>query len=210
MIRPLSFSVAVCALLASFTLITPVDSAAQDASAPLAITAARVSITGTSNIHDFSASTTDVTLTRIALAAGVAGPGALNAVVNPGALDAFEIVVKAGTLTSPKEGLDKNMWKALKTGAHPDIVFTLTRLDGKPGALRGVGVLTIAGVEKEVAFDVKTAANASTVTVIGDVPLLMTDYGITPPKAMLGMLKTDPKVTVKFEVALTAAQALTR
>ena len=27
----------------------------------------------------------------------------------------------------------------------------------------------------------------------------MTDFGITPPKAMLGMLKTDPKVTVTFE-----------
>ena len=31
----------------------------------------------------------------------------------------------------------------------------------------------------------------------------MTDYGITPPKAMLGMLKTDPKVTVTFETVLS-------
>ena len=30
----------------------------------------------------------------------------------------------------------------------------------------------------------------------------MTDFGITPPKAMLGMLKTDPKVTVTFETVL--------
>jgi hypothetical protein len=35
--------------------------------------------------------------------------------------------------------------------------------------------------------------------VAGEVQLLMTDFGITPPKAMLGMLKTDPKVTVTFE-----------
>ena len=28
------------------------------------------------------------------------------------------------------------------------------------------------------------------------------DYGIAPPKAMLGMLKTDPKVTVTFETVL--------
>jgi hypothetical protein len=31
----------------------------------------------------------------------------------------------------------------------------------------------------------------------------MTDYGIKPPTAMLGMLKTDPKVTVTFETVLT-------
>ena len=30
----------------------------------------------------------------------------------------------------------------------------------------------------------------------------MTDYGIAPPKAMLGMLKTDPKVTITFETVL--------
>jgi hypothetical protein len=29
------------------------------------------------------------------------------------------------------------------------------------------------------------------------------DYGIMPPKAMLGMLKTDPKVVVTFETVLS-------
>jgi hypothetical protein len=210
MTRPFSLSLVAGALFAGVIASAPTHAAAQDTAAPLAMTAARVSIAGTSNIHEFTAATTDVKLTRIAVAAGVAGPGMLNAVVNPGALEAFEIVVKAGTLTSPKEGLDKNMWKALKTTAHPEIVFTLTSLGGKPGALRAIGLLRIAGVEREVTFDLKTAVNASTLTVIGDVPLLMTDYGITPPKAMLGMLKTDPKVTVKFEVVLAAPQTWTR
>ena len=207
MTRPLS--TVTCALLSGFILGAPIHAAAQDAAA-LVMTAARVSIAGTSNIHEFTASTTDVKVTQLTLADGIAGPNLLAAVVNPGSLQAFEIVVKAGTLTSPKDGLDKNMWKALKTDKHPDIVFKLARLEGKAGALRAVGTLKIAGVEKEVAFDLKAAANASTVTVIGDVPLLMTDYGIAPPKAMLGMLKTDPKVTVKFEVALAAPQTLTR
>ena len=208
MTRPLS--IVTCALLAGFILATPSYLAAQDAAAPLVMSAARVSIAGTSNIHEFTAATTDVKMTQLALADGVAGPNLLSAILNPGSLQAFEIVVKAGTLTSPKEGLDKNMWKALKTGQYPDIVFKLARLEGKAGALRAIGTLKIAGVEREVGFDLKAAANASTITVIGDVPLLMTDYGIAPPKAMLGMLKTDPKVTVKFEVALVAPQTLTR
>jgi hypothetical protein len=34
------------------------------------------------------------------------------------------------------------------------------------------------------------------------VSLLMTDFGIAPPKALMGMLKTDPKVTVSFQTLL--------
>ena len=210
MTRPLSYSFLTCVAVFGLLTVSSFPASAQDASAPLALTAARVSIAGTSNIHEFTASTTDVKLTRLTLADGIAGPGVLSAVVNPGSLEAFEIVVKAATLTSPREGLDKNMHKALKTTEHPEITFTLTRLDGKPGALRAIGLLKIAGVVKDVTFDVKAAANASTITVIGEVPLLMTDYGIAPPKAMLGMLKTDPRITVTFEVVLAAPQTLTR
>ena len=64
-------------------------------------------------------------------------------------------------------------------------------------------MLRIAGVEREVALDLKTDAQGRDARPSpGEVTLLMTDYGITPPKAMLGMLKTDPKVTVTFETVL--------
>jgi polyisoprenoid-binding protein YceI len=160
-----------------------------------------VSIDGTSNIHEYTAATTDVRVTRLALGSGVAGTGLLAAVLNPGAVDAFEIAIGAASLSSPRNGLDKNMHKALKVAEFKDITFRLLRLEARP-ALRAIGMLKIAGVEREVAFDLKSVAGATALTITGEVPLLMTDYGITPPKAMLGMLKTDPKVTVKFETVL--------
>jgi hypothetical protein len=52
-------------------------------------------------------------------------------------------------------------------------------------------------------MNITTARTDAGLTVKGEVPLLMTDFGIAPPKAMLGMLKTDPKVTVTFETVLT-------
>jgi hypothetical protein len=175
----------------------------------LKLSAARVSISGTSNIHPFTASTTDVRLTRLVLAP--AEDDRLQSAARPGGVEAFEIVIHAASLTSPKDGLDKNMHKALKTAAHPSITFKLTRLEpgAAAGTARGIGLLTIAGVEKEVALSLKVAANASTITVIGDLPLLMTDYGIKPPTAMLGMLKTDPKITVTFETVLALPQVTT-
>lgn len=173
---------------------------------PLALGASRVSIAGTSNIHAYSASTTALRVTRVQLANSVAGPTFWDEIVKPGALEAFEIAIPAATLASDKEGLDKNMHKALKTKEYPDITFRLLRVEPRPGAagaLRGIGVLTVAGVPREVALEITTARKDVGLTVQGQVALLMTDFGITPPKAMLGMLKTDPKVTITFETVLT-------
>ena len=38
----------------------------------------------------------------------------------------------------------------------------------------------------------------------GEHPLLMTDYGLTPPSAMFGALRTADKVTVKFDLVVAA------
>ena len=70
-------------------------------------------------------------------------------------------------------------------------------------SLVAVGVLRIAGVEREVIISVTTEERDGALVVKGALALLMTDYGITPPTAMLGLLKTDPKVTVTFEAVLS-------
>jgi len=176
--------------------------------APLAIDTARVSITGSSNIHEYTASTTTVRVTRVALGAAAAGDDLWTGVVKPGAIEAFEIAIPSASLSSPKAGLDKNMWKALKTDKFDTITFALKRLEpgAAPNAFKAVGTLRIAGVEREVALNVITERRNDTLAVRGTLALLMTDYGIQPPVAMLGMLKTDPKVTVSFETVLAVPQ----
>jgi polyisoprenoid-binding protein YceI len=174
--------------------------------APLAIDNARVTISGTSNVHAYTASTTNVRLTGAQVASTVSGQSFWELVTKPGGLESFEVAIAAASLSSPKDGLDKNMHKALKVAEHPDITFRLVRLEAGavPGSLQAVGTLRIAGVAREVTLPIKTALKAGALTVTGELPLLMTDYGITPPKAMLGMLKTDPKVVIAFEVVLSA------
>jgi polyisoprenoid-binding protein YceI len=200
------FGGTVLSCTAALGLYMAVATAAQEpASSPLGVGASRVSIAGTSNIHPYSASTTSFRVTRLQLGT-VAGANVWDEIVKPGVLDAFEIAIPAATLASDKEGLDKNMHKALKVKEHPDITFRLLRLEPRAGVangLRGVGVLTVAGVPREVALEITTARTDAGLTVRGQVALLMTDFGIAPPKAMLGMLKTDPKVTITFETVLT-------
>jgi len=189
-----------CAALTAAAL----DTAPTAQTAPLAMDTARVTIAGSSNIHEYTASTDAIRVTRVALGAPI-GPDAFwNDIVKPGALEAFEVAIPAATLTSPKAGLDKNMHKALKVDANRDITFRLARLEpGATGALKAVGVLRIAGVERDVVLALKTERRDAVLVVKGELALLMTDYGIKPPTAMLGMLKTDPKVTVTFETVLS-------
>jgi hypothetical protein len=194
-----------CALAIGLYAVAPTAAARAEApSSLLRLGSARISIAGTSNIHAYTASTTAARIVRLQVARGALGANFWEEILKPGAIEAFEIAIPAVTLSSPKDGLDKNMHKALKVTKHPDITFRLSRLESgsSSGALRAIGTLSIAGVEREVSLDLKTQRTESTFTVTGDVPLLMTDFGITPPKAMLGMLKTDPKVTVTVEAVL--------
>ena len=65
--------------------------------------------------------------------------------------------------------------------------------------------LTVAGVEKPVTLNLQVRRTAAALAVTGTTDLLMTDYGVTPPKAMMGMLKTNPKVQIKIELVLEAS-----
>lgn len=175
------------------------------AQSPLAVDSGVVTIAGTSNIHDWTASTTKVRVTRARLAPLAPGANVWDIALKPGAIEAFEIAIPAATLASPKGDLDKNMLKALKVAEFPDITFKLLRFETKAdaaGGTRAIGTLKIAGVEKEVALLITTKRVGATLGVHGTVDLLMTDYGIAAPKALMGMLKTDPKVTVTFETVL--------
>jgi YceI-like domain len=196
------FTVNAVAALSVFSAVVAASSPS-DTRVPLTLSTARVTIAGTSNIHDYTASTTNVRVVRLELAEGVSGPTFWDEIFKPGAIESLEVAIAAGSLSSPREGLDKNMYKALKVIQFPTITFRLTRFDGgEPGLLRATGVVTIAGVEREIALNLKTERHSATFTVKGEVTMLMTDYGITPPKALMGMLKTDPKVTVTFETVL--------
>ena len=171
---------------------------------PLALSTARVTIDGNSNLHPYTASTTVVHVARVQVADGVVGPDFWSNVVKPGGLQDFEIVIPAATLSSPKDGLDKNMHKALNVSEHANITFRLVTLEAgvTPGAYRARGTLRIAGVEKDITLEVATHVKDPAMRVTGVVDLLMPDFGIAPPTAMLGMLKTDPKVKVTFEAVL--------
>ena len=61
------------------------------AEGPLAIDSARITIAGTSNVHAYTASTTNVRVTRSQFALAIIGAQFWDNVLKPGAIEGFEI-----------------------------------------------------------------------------------------------------------------------
>ena len=137
---------------------------------------------------------------------------------SPTLLKKVQVKVPVRNLKCGHGGMDNNLYKALKADDAPDISYILGTFDVVPGAsdaftVKSVGTLKIAGTEKTVNMDVTASKQPDgSLRAEGELPLLMTDFGVKPPTAMLGTLRTDNKVTVKFTLlvgpqTLTAASA---
>jgi hypothetical protein len=118
-------------------------------------------------------------------------------------LKALTFSLAVADLKSGESGLDKNAYKALKSGDHQNITYKLTSAtispDGNKFLIKTHGNLTIAGVTKEVTMDVSAIVNADeTITCTGSEKLNMTDYQVKPPKFMLGAMKTGDAINLDF------------
>ena len=170
----------------------------------VSVTSATLSISGTSTMHPYVVSTK-----TLKVGTAVASAADLKGLLQPGSLQGFELQIPVNTFTSDKDGLTKQMFKALKADKHPTITFRLDSYTVESAAggvtVKPTGTLTVAGVEKpiDMVLDVKEVAGA--LQVRGTRDLLMTDFGIKPPTMFMGMLKTDDKVTITFALNLTLA-----
>lgn len=116
--------------------------------------------------------------------------------------------------TAPVSGLksDKNIMKnkardALKEKEFPQIKFTMK--ENGPHAVSGgnaniTGMLNLAGKTKEIKAPVDfTILSDRQFSVSGKVRLKMSDFGIDPPTAILGTIKTDDEVEVNYDLEFT-------
>lgn len=210
-IRPASIgTLALAAMLVAATLTTaqvvPATSAGHvpDQRPAVVVASAKVTLSGTSNILDWRASTDNALTRNVRITNDLPGGDFFwVGVVQPGAVESFDVVVPIAALTSERDEFTADMHVALKAAQYPEIVFSLTRLERKPGGANAFGVLRVAGVEKAIVLPLVTTLRHGQMLVLGQVQLDMTDFGITPPTAMMGVLKTDPKVTIRFETTLT-------
>ena len=164
-------------------------------------------IEGGSNLHGWSCKASSID-------AAIDVDEAFLTSTSPTLLKKVQVKVPVRSLKCGHGGMDNNLYKALKADDAPEISYILGTFDVVPGAndvftVKSVGTLKIAGTEKTVNMDVTASKLADgSVRAEGELPLLMTDFGVKPPTAMFGTLRTDNKVTVKFTL-LVGPQTLT-
>jgi polyisoprenoid-binding protein YceI len=163
-------------------------------------------VAGTSSLHNWTVAST--TINGTAIFAGHFGAAA------PPALRSIQLVIPVNTLKSTEGGgMDKTMYDALKMEKNPNITYSLDSATLASGPSKddpkyhynAVGRLTIAGWLRNVNLTLDLqSSDAGAITISTQTPLKMTDFGMKPPTAMLGMVKSGDDVTVKVTWQLAA------
>lgn len=164
---------------------------------------------GKSTLHDYSFSNSEITGT-IELDSSYYTTKDLTEIKN--LFSQVEIVIPVKKIRSENEKMNENMYEALKAEEHPNILFRLiesgivsdsSRRNQGP-EIKIKGKLSVAGKENIIEMNVTLAKGENgSLGVRGSKELLMTDFNIDPPSFMLGILKTDNRVVVKFDLLLS-------
>ena len=129
-----------------------------------------------------------------------------------GAEQVKRISVKVGVrnLKCGNRRMENDLYRALKatdpsTPSNILGVFDALRpSEKKESHVDTEGTIVVAGVERGVRLRVMMERLADgTVVARGSVPLLMTDFGVTPPTGLFGLIRSHNEIVVKFEVVVT-------
>ncbi|WP_179351989.1 YceI family protein [Winogradskyella vidalii] len=121
------------------------------------------------------------------------------------AIETLSITVEAESLKSGKSSMDKNTYDALDTDDHKTMDFNLTsvkkvdKLSDQSFKVSASGKMTIAGVTKTMSVDLTLKIEGTKVLLNGEKSFNMTDFGIDPPKALLGTIKTGDAIKIVFK-----------
>ncbi len=161
-----------------------------------------VGIHGTSNLHDWDENVVTVS-------------GSSDVDWNSDAnfdLNSMNITMVVNSIKSTEGSMmDKNTYKALKADDHPDITFVLSSpVKGIPVGAHTITAkinLTIAGVTKAIDMPVTATAQAhGNISFEGSKTINMTDYGVKPPVALLGTMRTGDAITIKFKTVFVISK----
>jgi polyisoprenoid-binding protein YceI len=147
-----------------------------------------MTVSGTSTLHDWESDVEELSAT---------------CTIEGDEMQSTSFSAEVKSIKSGTDSMDENTYEALEADDHGQITFKSKTIKRSGNNLVVSGVLTIAGSSQNITMNlIMEKWKANSMTVSGDYTLKMTDYGIQPPKAMWGTIKTGDEVTIKFEIVL--------
>lgn len=158
-------------------------------------TESSMNVAGTSNLHDWELAVKDMS-------------GTLTLSQEDGvltALNKLDLQIVAESLSSGKNGMDKNTYKALNTKKYKAITYSLKSLgsleqtNANSYSLNTTGSLTISGVTKAISIPFEVHVLADQIVLSGAYKMQMSAFNIDPPTALFGTITTGDELNITFK-----------
>jgi hypothetical protein len=196
--------------LTVFCLMTTTESAAAQMHRPVSRISVRADsrlwLEGTSNVRDWTCRATQMDAT---IEVGSSDTSS-RAQFHPDVVKGVSVKVPVRSLKCGDRHMEQHMYEALKsTDAAPGFI-TASIAEISPSVVTGQKTeaevqLTIAGVQRSVRMTVVSDLMPDgTRRARGTVPMLMTDFGIRPPRPWGGLLRCADRVLIQFEIFIPA------
>jgi polyisoprenoid-binding protein YceI len=165
---------------------------------PYSLKTYKVTIDGTSSLHEWTSDVTKLEWSGIVATEGNSVKSIKDAVVT----------IKVVSIKSTKgKTMDNKTYEAFNSDKNPDIVFKLTNVTVNGADVQATGSLTMNGNTKSISMmPTAKVLPGGEVQITGNQKLNMKDYKMVPPKAMMGTIKVGEEVTVKYDLILTASK----
>jgi hypothetical protein len=159
----------------------------------------RVVASGSTTLHDWSLKSTQIKGTATLLVSGAPGKAAAE-------LKALSLSIPVLSLKSGDTGMQHTAHHSLRHRHDPLIIYHLVsaRLINAPGTKHPIydfatsGNLTIAGKTRRVQLQLTLVPGAGgSLSISTAVKLKMTDFGISPPTAFFGIIRSANTVSVR-------------
>jgi len=126
--------------------------------------------------------------------------------------------LKTRALDCGHKGMNKDMYQTLQADKYPTIEIRLEAVRYQPGyspefcsewvTMLASADLTVAGHTRRVHLEIRGKQTGDDkYRFQSQLPVRMTDFGIEPPTALLGLVKVDDEITINLDLILSASEA---
>jgi polyisoprenoid-binding protein YceI len=125
------------------------------------------------------------------------------------AVQAVQLVVPTARLDCDNDTMNDHMWSALNKDRHPEIRFRMESYTASPAnsgtvQLQMRGTLELHGQTHPISLAASaTEAPGGALRVTGVHEMNMTQWGVRPPRLMLGTLRVHEDVQVHFDLTVS-------
>lgn len=167
----------------------------------------KLSIAGSSNVNKFVCDCAQ-TFSKSALNMRISEDG------NVVSFDNVVLKIQTKKLDCKHRVMNQDMYKTLQADEHPYISIQLKSVENLPAAplteaagwtdLSAKVIMTIAGESREEMLKIKAMHLGNhRFRFRSDKKIEMTDFGIKPPTAMLGLIKVDNSITINMDLVVS-------